>query len=156
MMPSPEQKMPEGSWKCERCNNINFPFRTKCNRQNCGADKPSEPNESPSSVAEGTEQVCGVMCFLCAILLDSAVCIFCIYLYKCCKHDHLLIITTTTMAGIEAAFFSQIIFSPFVLPFFFGFCWVVYSLIHNCLLFQWVLGHVWLLGRSRVVVQHAQ
>lgn len=33
--------MPEGSWKCEKCNNINYPFRTKCNRQNCGAEKPS-------------------------------------------------------------------------------------------------------------------
>ncbi|URE33594.1 RanBP2-type zinc finger protein [Musa troglodytarum] len=38
---SSKPKMPEGSWKCEKCNNINYPFRTKCNRQNCGAEKPS-------------------------------------------------------------------------------------------------------------------
>lgn len=58
-----EQKMPEGSWKCEKCGNINYPFRTKCNRQNCGADKPSDENKSPSPTADGNEQVCGVMHF---------------------------------------------------------------------------------------------
>ncbi|KAJ8451516.1 hypothetical protein Cgig2_018150 [Carnegiea gigantea] len=54
----PEQKMPEGSWKCNQCGNINYPFRTKCNRQNCGADKPSE-EDKPSSPprADGNEQV---------------------------------------------------------------------------------------------------
>ncbi|XP_076959311.1 ranBP2-type zinc finger protein At1g67325-like [Bidens hawaiensis] len=39
---------PEGSWKCEKCNNINYPFRTKCNRQNCGAEKPESQN-SPTN-----------------------------------------------------------------------------------------------------------
>lgn len=57
--------MPEGSWKCEKCNNINYPFRTKCNRQNCGADKPSESEKSPSEPADETEQVCCVTCLLC-------------------------------------------------------------------------------------------
>ncbi|KAF6170361.1 hypothetical protein GIB67_001960 [Kingdonia uniflora] len=28
--------MLEGSWKCEKCHNMNYPFSTKCNRQNCG------------------------------------------------------------------------------------------------------------------------
>ncbi|XP_057949594.1 ranBP2-type zinc finger protein At1g67325 isoform X3 [Malania oleifera] len=51
-----KQKMPEGSWKCEKCGNINFPFRTKCNRQNCGADKPSESNESPSATEDENDQ----------------------------------------------------------------------------------------------------
>jgi hypothetical protein len=51
--------MPEGSWKCEKCNNINYPFRTKCNRQNCGADKPAESKESPSPTPD-ENQVCGV------------------------------------------------------------------------------------------------
>ncbi|XP_057486352.1 ranBP2-type zinc finger protein At1g67325-like isoform X2 [Actinidia eriantha] len=50
-----KQKMPEGTWKCEKCNNINYPFRTKCNRQNCGADKPSEV-ESPSEPADENDQ----------------------------------------------------------------------------------------------------
>ncbi|KAI3898658.1 hypothetical protein MKW98_000771, partial [Papaver atlanticum] len=53
---SAEQKMPEGSWKC---NNINYPFRVKCNRQNCGAEKPSESNNSPvAHASEEGDQVC--------------------------------------------------------------------------------------------------
>jgi len=56
-----EQKMPEGSWKCEKCNNINYPFRTKCNRQNCGAEKPSESTKSPSPEPDEVEQVCHVI-----------------------------------------------------------------------------------------------
>ena len=58
-----EQKMPEGSWKCEKCNNINYPFRTKCNRQNCGADKPAESDKSPSPSADQNDQVCCLKCF---------------------------------------------------------------------------------------------
>lgn len=58
-----EQKMPEGSWKCEKCNNINYPFRTKCNRQNCGADKPSETKKSPSPTPDENDQVCYVVHF---------------------------------------------------------------------------------------------
>ena len=53
--------MPEGSWKCEQCNNINYPFRTKCNRQNCGADKPSDKKESPSETADAKDQGCFVI-----------------------------------------------------------------------------------------------
>ncbi|XP_043712188.1 ranBP2-type zinc finger protein At1g67325-like isoform X4 [Telopea speciosissima] len=52
-----KQKMPEGCWKCEKCNNINYPFRTKCNRQNCGAEKPSETNKSPAPTSEEDEQL---------------------------------------------------------------------------------------------------
>lgn len=51
-----EPKMPEGSWKCEKCNNINYPFRTKCNRQNCGAEKPSE-SHSPEPSSNEDDQV---------------------------------------------------------------------------------------------------
>lgn len=58
-----ESNMPEGSWKCEKCNNINYPFRTKCNRQNCGAEKPSEAKKSPRSATDEDEQVC-IRCFL--------------------------------------------------------------------------------------------
>jgi hypothetical protein len=53
---SSKGEMPEGSWKCEKCNNINYPFRTKCNRQNCGAEKPSEADKSPSDAADEPEQ----------------------------------------------------------------------------------------------------
>jgi hypothetical protein len=54
----------EGSWKCEKCNNINYPFRTKCNRQNCGADKPAESTKSPSPTPDEDNQVCSVTFFL--------------------------------------------------------------------------------------------
>lgn len=60
--------MPEGSWKCEKCNNINYPFRTKCNRQNCGADKPAESDKSPSSSPDQNDQVCYVKLFQFACL----------------------------------------------------------------------------------------
>lgn len=60
--------MPEGSWKCEKCNNINYPFRTKCNRQNCGADKPAESNKSPSPTPDENNQVCGVAYILCIFI----------------------------------------------------------------------------------------
>lgn len=53
--------MREGSWKCDQCNNINYSFRTKCNRQNCGAEKPSESQKSPSQEAEENAQVCFVI-----------------------------------------------------------------------------------------------
>jgi len=79
----PEQKMPEGSWKCNKCGNINYPFRTKCNRQNCGADKPSEEDKPSSSPpADGNEQVCGVV-FSCVLFHSFFVSLFslvnCVY-----------------------------------------------------------------------------
>lgn len=58
MLSFAEQKMPEGSWKCKKCNNINYPFRTKCNRQNCGAEKTSEDNTTQGQSADEENQVC--------------------------------------------------------------------------------------------------
>ncbi|KAH0436240.1 hypothetical protein IEQ34_026437 [Dendrobium chrysotoxum] len=55
--PNCEPKMPDGSWKCEKCNNINYPFRTKCNRQNCGAERPSEGNEARGVTSDEDEQM---------------------------------------------------------------------------------------------------
>lgn len=57
--------MPEGSWKCEKCNNINYPFRSKCNRQNCGADKPSDTVNSPLKAAGADDQVCCALRLIC-------------------------------------------------------------------------------------------
>ncbi|KAK2631259.1 hypothetical protein EUGRSUZ_L03169 [Eucalyptus grandis] len=42
-------KMPESSWKCEQCSNVNYSLRTKCNKHDCGVDKPSEAKKSPPS-----------------------------------------------------------------------------------------------------------
>ncbi|KVI05712.1 Zinc finger, RanBP2-type [Cynara cardunculus var. scolymus] len=66
--------MPDGSWKCDKCNNINYPFRTKCNRQNCGAEKPSESQKSPSEEAEENDQVCLVICLVQLNLLSTRTC----------------------------------------------------------------------------------
>lgn len=63
--------MPEGSWKCEKCNNINYPFRTKCNRQNCGADKPSDSKKSPSEPVDDNDQV-GHMLLLNSLSMRSS------------------------------------------------------------------------------------
>jgi hypothetical protein len=53
-----EPKMPEGSWKCEQCNNINYPFRTKCNLPHCGAEKSSQTNNANDSGTDQDNQVC--------------------------------------------------------------------------------------------------
>jgi hypothetical protein len=59
---------PDGSWTCESCGNVNYPFRTKCNRRNCGADKPIEtkPSNGSNTPALSSDQVCGI--FNCKLL----------------------------------------------------------------------------------------
>lgn len=53
-----EPKTPEGSWKCEKCNNINYPFRTKCNRPSCGEEKPLQANSPDDLATDQDNQVC--------------------------------------------------------------------------------------------------
>ncbi|XP_074566507.1 triosephosphate isomerase, cytosolic-like [Curcuma longa] len=36
---------PEGSWTCDKCNNLNYPFRNMCNRKGCGSEKPSSSSK---------------------------------------------------------------------------------------------------------------
>jgi hypothetical protein len=47
---------------------VNYPFRVKCNRRNCGADKPTESKAPPvsSSPPPATDQVRQV--FVCMLL----------------------------------------------------------------------------------------
>ncbi|MQM10380.1 hypothetical protein Taro_043272 [Colocasia esculenta] len=49
---SSKLEVPEGSWICEKCNNINYPFRTKCNRKNCDAERPAETNKGTEITSE--------------------------------------------------------------------------------------------------------
>lgn len=170
-----EQKTPEGSWKCEKCNNINFPFRTKCNRQNCGADKPTESKKSPSPSPDESNQVCGVTFSLYIHLLLEIVNKFddnlCTH-NKINKHsvllkrvDSLQGVTPSPLPPSLPPSFSLSSLSIYsfhlcLVDFFFNSCsFILFStslhpLICNCLMFQWVLGHVWGLRRSRVVVRH--
>jgi hypothetical protein len=53
-----EPKTPEGSWKCDKCNNINYPFRTKCNRPTCGEEKPLQANSPDDLATDQDNQVC--------------------------------------------------------------------------------------------------
>lgn len=38
---------PEGSWTCSKCSNLNYPFRTVCNRKGCGNERPA-PSSTPN------------------------------------------------------------------------------------------------------------
>jgi hypothetical protein len=42
---------PDGSWTCDACGNVNYPFRSKCNRRNCGADKPTEAKPAANTTS---------------------------------------------------------------------------------------------------------
>lgn len=35
---------PEGCWSCSKCGNLNYPFRTVCNRKDCGNERPNTGN----------------------------------------------------------------------------------------------------------------
>ncbi|KAH8956730.1 hypothetical protein BDL97_07G057800 [Sphagnum fallax] len=67
-LPVSQGPPPDGSWTCESCGNVNYPFRTKCNRRNCGADKPTEtkPSNGSNATALASDQVCGI--FDCKLL----------------------------------------------------------------------------------------
>jgi hypothetical protein len=61
-LPVSQGPPPDGSWTCESCGNVNYPFRTKCNRRNCGAEKPTEtkPSNGSNAPALASDQVCGI------------------------------------------------------------------------------------------------
>lgn len=67
---SAEGPPPDGSWTCDACGNVNYPFRVKCNRRNCGADKPLEnkPAAAPISPPPATDQVCDIFGFMLVIM----------------------------------------------------------------------------------------
>lgn len=98
--------MPEGSWKCEKCNNINYPFRTKCNRQNCGAEKPTESKKSPSNQADENDQVC--------YLLHS--CLKC-YQELVCWYTFHLFVNSENVQVVDLSVFEIFLIGPCRLPY---------------------------------------
>lgn len=137
--------MPEGSWKCEKCNNINYPFRTKCNRQNCGVDKPAETKKPDSPTGEENDQVCFVMSvFVCCLQL-----LFLPIAFVCCTNSimtQLYRLSVPKGFSVKVAFFpgsvSLLFYSSLIN---FGMHHVIFHvflfslslpLIGNCLLFQ--------------------
>lgn len=50
--PRPQPGLENGNWRCEKCGNINYSSRTKCNMRKCGADRPLQiVQEGPAPVA---------------------------------------------------------------------------------------------------------
>lgn len=45
---------PPGSWRCSLCGNVNWPKRTTCNRQGCGAPRPAQLQTG--AVAQSVQQ----------------------------------------------------------------------------------------------------
>eukprot|EP00959_Pyramimonas_sp_CCMP1952_P175465 3666997-Pyramimonas_sp.AAC.1 len=52
--PKGDEVAPDGSWSC-KCGNVNYPFRTKCNRRNCGLDRDAPPGEAAPAPQRGEE-----------------------------------------------------------------------------------------------------
>jgi len=44
----------EGDWVCQKCGNINWPSRTKCNMKKCGAPKPADVGHENVLDGDGT------------------------------------------------------------------------------------------------------
>lgn len=146
-----EPDMPDGSWKCEKCNNINYPFRTKCNRQNCGADKPPETKDSPSEAADADNQVCCVRCSLC--MTSWLKCFFSVDRFRSCNDTnsnihvpklsihaqgvilHLSCCRFCSYHSFDLVLIVKIAYRVSTLH---GLC--LSFIDSSCLLFQWVLG----------------
>ncbi|CAI7856202.1 unnamed protein product [Closterium sp. NIES-53] len=39
--PRVQAAAPDGSWACSECGNVNYPFRSHCNRRHCGRPRPT-------------------------------------------------------------------------------------------------------------------
>lgn len=126
-----ESKMPEGSWKCEKCNNINYPFRTKCNRQNCGAEKPSESKNSAGMASDEDDKVCLEILYL----INSFISLMKFTVPRTCIHENL---DKYMKLHVCLSFvFQDFIFSSFVTKLNLFVYFLVHLLIyHRCLLFQ--------------------
>lgn len=132
---SSEQKMPEGSWKCENCNNINYRYRTKCNRQNCGVEKHVESNKSPSPVVDENDQVCYVIhpvCiyFYCLILFSSL--ITCVFTNSMSINK--MFLTRQTLPPFLSLLLSLLLSTPSVLRYIYVYlvrCQLLFSLCNN-------------------------
>ena len=41
---------PTGSWTCVSCGNVNYPFRTQCNKRSCGAARPQPATDGAKAM----------------------------------------------------------------------------------------------------------
>ncbi|CAI5525844.1 unnamed protein product [Closterium sp. Naga37s-1] len=44
---------PDGSWACSECGNVNYPFRSHCNRRHCGRPRPTHDTAAAASTGGG-------------------------------------------------------------------------------------------------------
>ncbi|GJP29643.1 hypothetical protein CLOM_g19278 [Closterium sp. NIES-68] len=51
--PRVQPAAPEGSWACSECGNVNYPFRSHCNRRHCGHPRPTDATAAPGGGGGG-------------------------------------------------------------------------------------------------------
>ena len=123
-----DKDAPEGSWTCPECNNLNYPFRTVCNRKGCSYSKPTPTNNWTWPFCSLSKYCytldcdrCLVNCkqhrrFSCSSVRDVW---FYVYLLKCWKHRIMVcLIIVTAIFAPEAPESCRVFVRVFTVLFF--------------------------------------
>ncbi|CAI5976066.1 unnamed protein product [Closterium sp. NIES-65] len=51
--PRVQAAAPDGSWACSECGNVNYPFRSHCNRRHCGRPRPTHDTAAAAGSGGG-------------------------------------------------------------------------------------------------------